>query len=221
MEFNIVTIFPELVRPFSEEGLLKKAINKKIIDIKIHDLRFWAKDKHSKVDDRPFGGGLGMVMKVEPIFNCLQDIKKKNSAVVVFTPRGKKFNQGLAKELSSFDQLIFVCGRYEGIDERVSRYLADYNLSVGNYVLMGGELPAMIVTETVARLIPGVIGKEEFLAERQREVGFLEYPQYTRPEEFVPPGSRPWRVPAVLLSGDHKKISAWKNKKGKLIKWKQ
>jgi tRNA (guanine37-N1)-methyltransferase len=218
MEFNIITIFPELVNPFSEEGLLKKAIDKKIIDIKIHNLRSWANNKHSKVDDRPFGGGLGMVMQVEPIFNCLQDIKKDNSAVIVFTPRGKKFNQTIAKELSSFNQLIFVCGRYEGIDERVSHHLADYNLSVGNYVLMGGELPAMIVTETVARLIPGVIGKKEFLAERQKEDGFLEYPQYTRPEEFTPPGGRPWRVPAVLLSGDHKKISAWKDKKRKLIK---
>ena len=159
-----------------------------------------------------------MVMKIEPISKAVQELKEKRakSKVILFTPRGKKFNQRRAQEYANLDQLIMICGRYEGVDERIGKYIADEQISIGNYDLMGGELPAMIVAETVARLIPGVIGKKEFLQERVKEGGFMEYPQYTRPEVFEIEGKMR-SVPKILLSGDHKKIAAWRTKHGKLI----
>ncbi len=214
MKFDIITIFPEIFDSYLQESLLKRAQEKRLIEIKTHNLRDWTNDSHKTVDDSPFGGGLGMVMKIEPIAQAIRAIKSKaKTKTILFTPRGKKFTQKKAYELSKLAQLIMICGRYEGIDERVGKHIADEQISIGDYDLMGGELPAMIVIETVSRLIPGVIGKDEFLKEHMRDEGFIEYPQYTRPEVF-----KKWGVPKVLLSGDHKKIEEWRSKHGKVIK---
>jgi len=219
--FDILTIFPDIFNSYFKESLIARAIKKKIIKIRVHNLRKWTNDRHKSVDDRPFGGGLGMVMKIEPIFKAVKELKRKKrgkSKVILFTPRGKKFNQKLAYQLSKLDQIIFICGRYEGVDERVAKHIADINLSIGDYVLMGGELPAMVVIETVARLIPGVIEKKQLLKERiTKEKRFIEYPQYTRPEVFEPKKGEKWRVPKVLLSGNHKKIEEWRKKRMKII----
>ena len=213
MRFDIITIFPEIFDSYFKESLIKRALKRRLIKIQVHNLRKWTKDRHRTVDDKPFGGGLGMVMKVETIYRAVKALKKKNSRVILFTPRGKKFNQKTAYRLSGSAHLIFICGRYEGIDERVAKNLVDEEFSIGDYVLMGGELPAMVIIETVARLIPGVLGKPQLLKERvTRKGGFIEYPQYTRPEVF-----RKWRVPKVLLSGNHKKIEEWRKKHQKVI----
>ena len=224
IRFDVFTIFPELFEPFSNESLLKRAQQKKLLKIEAHNLRKWAKDKHKTVDDKPFGGGLGMVMKVEPIYKAVKQLKKpKKAKVVLFTPRGKKFDQKMASDFAKLNQIIFLCGRYEGVDERVAQHLADIELSMGDYVLMGGEIPAMAVIEATARLIPGVVGKPSFLPERLQKAkkgqkqGFLEYPQYTRPEVFSPRKGVSWKVPKVLLSGNHKKIGEWKAKHGRVI----
>lgn len=228
--FDIITIFPQVFDSFLKESFIKKAQEKGLIKIRVHNLRDFATDKHKTVDDRPYGGGLGMVLKIEPIFRALKSLAKfkiqnskfkiaeKKSKVILFTPRGKLFNQKLAYRLSKLKRIIMICGRYEGIDERVAKYIADLKLSIGNYDLMGGELPAMVVIETVARLIPGVVGKPEFLKERvTKEKGFIEYAQYTRPEVFSPKKGVYWRVPKVLLSGNHKKIAEWREKHKKII----
>jgi len=229
MTFDVITIFPNLFHSFLNESLIARAQKKQLIKIKIHNLRDWAKDRHKTVDDRPFGGGLGMVLKIEPIFKAIKEIKRikrlsdKKRKIILFTPRGKKFNQKIAYQLSKLNQIIMICGRYEGVDERVTKHIADLELSIGDYDLMGGELPAMVVIETVARLIPGVLGKPELLKERvTKEKGFIEYPQYTRPPKFFPGKfwrARPevWRVPKVLLSGHHQKIAEWRKKHGKVI----
>ncbi|MDO8655428.1 MAG: tRNA (guanosine(37)-N1)-methyltransferase TrmD, partial [bacterium] len=190
----------------------------------------WTKDRHRVVDDKPYGGGLGMVMKVEPIFRAVESIKKSfrsqasgsrpkvsKTKVILFTPRGRKFTQERAHAWAKLDQLIFICGRYEGIDERVAKHIADEEISVGDYVLMGGEVAAMAVIETVSRLIPGVIGKEAFLKERKKKTGFLEYPQYTRPETFEPKKGVRWKVPKVLLSGNHADIEKARKIQGRII----
>ena len=236
MTFDVITIFPEIFDSYLKESLVFRAQKKKLIKINIHNLRKWTRDKHKTVDDRPYGGGLGMVIKVEPVFRAVSTLKSKiknqKSKIILFTPRGKKFNQKIAYKLSKLNQIIMICGRYEGVDERVAKYIADLELSIGDYDLMGGELPTMIVIETVARLIPGVLGKPELLKERTtKEKGFIEYPQYTRPELFdirkyiknwraCPPKFRKakiWRVPKVLISGHHKKIEEWRRKHQKII----
>ena len=237
--FDVITIFPEIFDSYIKESLIARAQKKNLIKINIHNLRKWTNDRHKTVDERPYGGGLGMVLKVEPIYRAVSTLisnsqfsifkqKRKKKKVILFTPRGKKFNQQIAYKLSKFDKVIFICGRYEGVDERVAKNIADMELSVGDYDLMGGELPAMIFIETVARLIPGVLGKPALLKERiTREKGFIEYPQYTRPEVFSPSKGKArlpkfhkakvWRVPKVLLSGHHKKIEEWRGKYGKAI----
>ena len=214
LKFDIVTIFPKIFDSYLKESLIGKAQKKKLISIKIHNLRDFTQDRHKSVDERPFGGGLGMVMKVEPICKAVKKIKKsRKSKVILFTPRGKKFNQKIAYHLSKLDQVIMICGRYEGVDERVAKHVADMELSIGDFDLMGGELPAIIVTETVTRLIPGAIGKPSLLKERiTKEKGFIEYPQYTRPEVF-----KNWPVPKVLISGNHKEIEKWRKKHQKTI----
>ena len=227
MRFDIITIFPNIFQSYLSESLIARALKKRLLKINVHNLRDWAKDKHKIVDDRPFGGGLGMVLKIEPIYRSVQFLKSKiknqKSKVILFTPRGKKFNQKIAYSFSKLDQLILICGRYEGIDERVAKYISDIELSIGDYVLMGGELPAMTVIETVARLIPDVIGKSQLLKERIPPVrgrggrGFIEYAQYTRPEIFSPEVGVKWPVPKVLLSGNHKKIEKWREKHKKNI----
>ena len=221
MIFDVITIFPKIFDSFLKESFIKRAQQKKLIKINIHNLRKWTIDKHKTVDDRPFGGGLGMVLKVEPIYRAVKAIKAlkaKKVKMILFTPRGKKFNQKMAYQLSKLNQIIMICGRYEGVDERVAKYIADIELSIGDYDLMGGELPAMIVMETVARLIPGVLGKPELLKERiTKEKGFIEYPQYTRPEVFEPKKGVKWKVPKVLLSGHHQKIEEWRKKHRKVV----
>lgn len=214
IKFDIITIFPEIFNSYFSESLINRGQRKKLIKVNIHNLRDWTSDKHKTVDDKPFGGGLGMVMKIEPIFKVVKDLKKKKKTkVVLFTPRGKKFNQKMAYQFSKLDQIILICGRYEGVDERVAKNIADIELSIGDYDLMGGELPAMIVIESVSRLIPGVLGKEQLLKDRiTKEKGFIEYVQYTRPEIF-----NKWRVPKVLISGNHKKIEEWRRKHSKTI----
>ncbi|MCD6177664.1 tRNA (guanosine(37)-N1)-methyltransferase TrmD [bacterium] len=224
IRFDIITIFPKIFDSYFKESLINKAIKKKLIKVEIHNLRDFTSDRRKTVDDRPFGGGFGMVMKIEPIYKAIKSIpKRKKRKVILFTPRGKKFTQKIAYQLSKLNQIIFICGRYEGVDERVAKYLADMELSIGDYDLMGGELPAMVVIEVVARLIPGVLGKKEFLRERtaltkgKKEKGFIEYPQYTRPAVFSPKKGVEWKVPKVLLSGDHKRIQEWRKKHQKII----
>ena len=219
LTFDVITIFPEIFDSYLKESLIARAQKKKLIKINVHNLRKWTTDRHQTVDDRPFGGGLGMVLKVEPIYKAVKAVKKKKKVkIILFTPRGKKFNQKIAYQLSKLYQLIMICGRYEGVDERAAKYIADLELSIGDYDLMGGELPAMVVIETVARLIPGILGKEQLLKERiTKEKGFIEYPQYTRPEVFSPKKGLKWRVPKVLLSCNHKKIAEWRKKHQKVI----
>jgi len=222
--FDIITIFPKIFDGFLKESFIKKAIQKRKIKIRIWNLRDFTQDKHKTVDDRPYGGGLGMVLKVEPIYRAVSKIKKKRKAkkrerkIILFTPRGKQFNQRMALKFSKLKHLILICGRYEGVDERVAKYIADITLSIGPYDLMGGEIPAMVVIEAVSRLIPGVLGKTELLKERiTKTKGFVEYAQYTRPAVFSPQKGIFWKVPKVLLSGNHKKIKEWREKHKKVI----
>lgn len=218
IKFDIITIFPEIFDSYFKESLIQRAQKKRLIKINVHNLRKWTKDRHQVVDDRPFGGGVGMVMKVEPIYKAVKTIKKAKTKVILFTPRGKKFNQKMAYRLSKSNHLILICGRYEGVDERIAKYIADEEISIGDYDLMGGELPAMVIIETISRLIPGVLGKPQLLKERiTKEKGFIEYPQYTRPETFLPRRGIKWKVPEVLTSGNHKKIEEWRQKHGKII----
>jgi len=230
MRFDIITIFPEIFDSYFKEGLIAKAQKKRLIKINIHNLRKWTNDKHQTVDDRPYGGGGGMVLMVEPIFRAVKAIISKSRLdsrkrkIVLFTPRGKQFNQKLALNFSKLKQIIMICGRYEGVDERVAKYIADIELSIGPYDLMGGELPAMILVESISRLIPGVLGKSQLLKERvTKRKGFIEYPQYTRPPKFYPKGKfwrtgpRIWNVPKDLISGDHKKINKWRKRFQKSI----
>jgi tRNA (guanine37-N1)-methyltransferase len=223
MIFDVITLFPEVFETYFQQSLIEKAREKEIVKINIFDLRDFSSDKHKTVDDKPFGGGRGMVLKIEPIYKAVKSLKKrknKKTKVILFTPRGKKFNQKMATQFSKLDRLILISGRYEGIDERVAKYIADEKISIGDYVLMGGDLPSLVVIETVARLIPGVIGKSELLKERiTKKKGFIEYPQYTRPEVFAVPARKKiyWKVPRVLLSGNHKKIEQWRKKHRKVI----
>jgi len=224
MVFDIITIFPRIFDSYLRESFIKKAIKSGKISVNIHDLRKFTKDPHKSVDDRPYGGGLGMVLKVEPIFRAVQSLKQLKhfkqlkQKTILFTPRGKKFSQQMAYKLSKLDRVIMICGRYEGVDERVAKNIADMEISIGDYDLMGGELPTMVLMETMVRLIPGVLGKPEFLQERiTKTKGFLEFPQYTRPEIFKPKKRVEWRVPKLFLSGHHKKIEEWRKKHGKAI----
>ncbi|MDO8495231.1 MAG: tRNA (guanosine(37)-N1)-methyltransferase TrmD [bacterium] len=206
LKFDVITIFPDIFKGFVEESLLARGQAKKLIKINLHNLRKWANDKHQTVDDRPFGGGPGMVMKVEPIMKAVKAVSSKTSKktkVILFSPRGKKFNQEMAKKWAKLDQVVFICGRYEGVDERVADYLADEVVSIGDYVLNGGEVAAMIVMEAVSRLVPGFIAKKES-AEK------FDHAQFTRPEQLVI-GKKKISVPKVLLSGDHKKIEEWRD----------
>jgi len=281
MRFDIITIFPRIFDSYFDESILARAQKKKLIEIRAHDLRKWTKDKHKKVDDSPYGGGPGMIFKVEPLWRAVESVKKLSKSktilchpgldpgsrlqtkslptslyekggedldsrfpvypreggggndkgrasakqrIILFSAKGKTFTQADARRLAKYDQLILICGRYEGVDERVAEHIADEELSVGNFVLTGGEIPAMIVVDSISRLIPGVLGKSESLKEesfsankqltinsKQRgENQYLEYPQYTRPEKF-----KGWKVPEVLLGGNHKEIQKWREKENK------
>jgi len=237
MRFDVITIFPEIFDSYLKESLISKALKKKIIEFKAHDLRSWSQDKRKTIDSKCFGGGLGMVIKVEPILKCVLSVKKKNlkSKTILLTPRGRKFNQKKAYQFSKLDQLIIISGRYEGVDERVAKYIADEEVSVGDYILMGGEIPSLAIFEATARLVPGVVNSSDFLnqkTEKEKRLikGMIEVPQYTRPEIFVPSqfvGTKlknkmikkttKWKVPKDLISGDHKKIELWRKKHGQSI----
>jgi tRNA (guanine37-N1)-methyltransferase len=216
MRFDILTIFPEMFGSYFSESIIKRAIEKKLLDIRVHDLRRWAEGKHRKVDDRPFGGGPGMVMAVAPFFRALKSLKAagKSTRIVLMSAKGSKFNHKEAVRLSKYKRLILLCGRYEGVDQRVARHLADEEISVGDFVVTGGELPAMVLVDAVSRHVPGVLGKAESLEqESHAQEGITEYPQYTRPEIFAPKKGVKWAVPQILLSGDHKKIAEWRKSK--------
>ncbi len=216
MIFDIITIFPDIFESYFNESIIKRAQEKKLVKINVHNLRDFTKDKHKTVDDKSYGGGPGMVMKIEPIYNAVSSLKKlkvksQKLKVILFSPKGKKFDQKMAKRFSKLDRLVVICGHYEGVDERVAQHIADEEVSVGDYVLTGGEIPAMIVVDAISRLIPGVLGKEESLEEKKGS-----YPVYTRPENFLPrrQAGKKWQVPKVLLSGNHKKIKEWREKHG-------
>lgn len=217
MRIDILSIFPSMFEGYFSESIIKRARTARRLDIRVHDLRRWAEGKHRKVDDRPFGGGPGMVMMVGPFHRALKALRLGRKArVVLLSAKGPRFTHKDAVRLSKYSRLVLLCGRYEGVDERVAKHLADEELSIGDFVLTGGELAAMVVTDAVARHVPGVLGKAESLAtESHTEEGVTEHPQYTRPEEFAPAKGKKWRVPDVLLSGDHKKIAEWRSMKSK------
>jgi tRNA (guanine37-N1)-methyltransferase len=213
MRFDILTLFPELFSSPFRQSILKRAIDNGLVEIHIHDIRNYATDKHRVVDDYPYGGGEGMVMKVEPIQRALEAvkaIKKKDSTpprTILLAPVGNTFNQGKAWELADLKNVILICGRYQGVDERVKELFVDEEISIGDYVLSGGEIPAMVIVDAVSRLVPGVLGCDRSAREDSFSMGLLEYPHYTRPETF-----EDHAVPEVLLSGDHKKIEEWRHK---------
>jgi tRNA (guanine37-N1)-methyltransferase len=203
---DVVTIFPEALEPFLRSSLLGKAAEKGLVDIVVHNLRNYTSDKHRKVDDEPYGGGPGMVMTPEPFFAAVEAIDPGRRAhTVLLSPQGRRLTQALVKELAARDSIVLLCGRYEGVDERVAEHLADEEVSVGDYVLAGGEAAALVVIDAIARVLPGVVGDPESVARESFEDGLLDHPHYTRPEEF-----RGHKVPAVLLSGNHAEIERWR-----------
>jgi tRNA (guanine37-N1)-methyltransferase len=194
-----------------DESIIKRARQKGILDLKIHDLRDWTHDQRRTVDDRPFGGGPGMLLKPEPLFEAIESLRREKTRVVLFSPAGRKFDQGIARELAQQEDLLFITGHYEGFDERVRESLVDDELSIGDYVLTNGALPVMVVVDAVTRLLPGVLGDDESSLDESFSHGLLEYPQYTRPAEF-----RGMKVPDVLLSGNHAEIAKWRREQAKL-----
>ena len=209
MRIDILTLFPNMFSGPFAESIVKRAMDRNLISITIHNLRDWGSGKHKVVDDYPFGGGTGMVMKSGPLFEATEAIKAEGACssapVILLTPQGRVFNQRIAAELAALDQLILICGHYEGIDERVREHLATDEISIGDYVLTGGELAAMVVVDAVVRQLPGVLGSEDSAKDDSHTSGLLEYPQYTRPRTY-----RGWEVPQVLLSGNHAQIAAWR-----------
>ncbi len=208
MVIDVLTLFPAMFESVFSESILKRAQEKGLVDINIHDLRRWTSDKRGTVDDRPFGGGPGMVLKPEPIFKALNELRKEDSYVILLGPSGKSLEQSYLVELKSRSHIILVCGHYEDVDERVRKHLIDQEVSIGDYILTCGELPAMIIVDSLVRLLPGVLGNEDANEWESFSRGLLEYPQYTRPADF-----NGWAVPDVLLSGDHKEIEEWRFKK--------
>ena len=213
MRFDVITIFPEMFAPILNESIIKRAQQKKKVAIRVHDLRAYTKDKHKKVDDRPFGGGPGMVMTPQPFFDAVKRIKgKRKGKVILMSPSGKRLTQKLVRDLAKDKNLIVLCGHYEGVDERVREKLVDESISIGDYVLTGGEIPAMVLIDCVTRLLPGVVGKEASLTDESFEGGLLEYPHYTRPANF-----RGAKVPDVLLSGNHLAIKKWRQEQSRRV----
>lgn len=208
MKIDILTLFPNMFEGFKDESIIGRAIKTKKVDIKINNLRDYTDDKHKHVDDTPYGGGAGMVLKCEPVFNAIDKLKKENSKVLLLSPQGIPFTQRLAKKLSKENHLIMICGHYEGFDERIVS-LSDMEISIGDYILTGGELPSMVITDAITRLLPGVIEKESYEKESFEE-NLLDYPTYTKPRNF-----NGMEVPDVLLSGNHKKINEWRKEEAK------
>ncbi|MDO8668181.1 MAG: tRNA (guanosine(37)-N1)-methyltransferase TrmD [bacterium] len=257
MTFHIITIFPKIFDSYFNESIIKRALKKNLIDIKIHNLRDWTTDNHKTVDDAPFGGGAGMVMKIEPLYKALKDIesrimnnelwkknKKKthnskfkihNSKIVLLSAKGKTWNQAMAKSYSHLNNIILICGRYEGVDERITKFIDD-EISIGDYILTGGEIGALTIIDSITRLLPGALGNSESAKNESHTIpGVLEHPQYTRPEVFIASplisaplikgvrgilkrkGIKRYRVPKILLSGNHKKVEEWRKKHSKRI----
>lgn len=217
MRIDIVTIFPKMFDAVLGESIIKRAKEKKVVEINVIDLRLFSKDKHRKVDDKPFGGGPGMVMNAEPFFEAVNYIRKKTkdqrlkTRTILLSPRGKKLDHALAVKLSKYEHMILLCGHYEGVDERVTGSLADDEISIGDFILTGGELPAMVIIDSVTRLLSGALGDENSCKEESFSEGLLEYPHYTRPADY-----NGMKVPDVLLSGDHEKIKEWR--RGEAVK---
>lgn len=208
MKIDILTLFPESFENILNISILKRAREKGLVEIQIFNIRDFSHDKHKRVDDYPYGGGTGLVLKPEPLFNAIEHIKNKDSKVIYLSPQGKVYNQKLAYLLSKEKHLILLCGHYEGVDQRVIDHLVDEEISIGDYILTGGELPAMVLIDSIVRLIPGVLGSFESIMNESFSEGLLEYPQYTRPRVY-----RDLKVPEILLSGNHGEIKKWRRKK--------
>ena len=232
MTFHIITIFPKIFDSYFSESILKRAREKKLVDIKIHNLRDYTADKHKTVDDTPYGGGAGMVLKIEPILECLKAInfqfsifnfqkilkskinKSKKTRVILFSAKGKRYTQADAKRLKKYENIVMICGRYEGVDERVAKYLADEEISIGDFVMTGGEIPAMAVVDSITRLVPDALGNAQSPKnESFSKKNYLEHSQYTKPAEY-----NKWKVPEVLLGGNHGEIDKWRKKNSKKAK---
>jgi tRNA (guanine37-N1)-methyltransferase len=211
MKIDVLTLFPAMFAGPLDESIIKRARTKGLLDLKVHDLRDWTHDRHRTVDDRPFGGGPGMLMKPEPIFEAVESLRRDGTKVILLSPAGRKFDQQIARDLAEQKDLLLVIGHYEGFDERLRQSLADDELSIGDYVLTNGALPAMVVIDAVTRLLPGVLGDDESSRDESFSHGLLEYPQYTRPAEF-----RGMKVPDVLMSGNHAEIEKWRREQAKL-----
>jgi tRNA (guanine37-N1)-methyltransferase len=213
MRFEVFTLFPETFAPYLQASILQKAAERGLVEISLHNIRDWARDKHHTTDDTPYGGGGGMVMKPEPVFEAVESVLGPEPVcpVILLTPQGRVFNHTIAEELVQHERLALLCGRYEGVDERIRQGLVSDEISIGDYVLTGGELPAMIIIDAVSRLIPGVLGDPDGAMDDSHASGLLEYPHYTRPPEF-----HGQAVPEVLLSGDHAKIEQWRREQSLL-----
>jgi len=217
LRFDVFTLFPEVFTPYLQASILQRAQGADLVSVKLHNIRDWATDRHHVCDDIPYGGGGGMVMKPEPIFAAVEAIlgSPPSCPLILLTPQGRVFNQTIARQLSGQPHLGLLCGRYEGIDERVRQHLVTDEISIGDYVLSGGELPALVLIDAITRLIPGALGDPEGAWDDSHASGLLEYPHYTRPPEF-----RHWRVPEILLSGDHARIALWRRQQA-LLRTKQ
>jgi tRNA (guanine37-N1)-methyltransferase len=213
MRFDVFTLFPAALKPYFEISILQKAIEHGLLEVNLHDIRSWTHDRHHVTDDTPYGGGGGMVMKPEPIFNAVEDVlgAPPQCPLVLLTPQGRVFNMKIAHELAAYPRVGLLCGRYEGVDERVRQYLVTDEISIGDYVLTGGELPALVVMDAVVRFIPGVLGDPDGAMDDSHASGLLEYPHYTRPLDF-----RGWTVPDVLLSGHHANLTRWRREQSLL-----
>lgn len=206
MKIDVLTLFPNMFIEVFNTSIIKRAQSKGLLKIKVHNLRNWGEGERLNVDDRPYGGGVGMILKVDIIDKAVSELKSKNSKVILLDAAGEKYTQGKAQEFSKFKHIILIAGHYEGVDHRVNEHIADEVVSIGDYVLTGGEIPSMVLVDSVIRLLPGVLGKDESsVDESHKEPGYIEYPQYTRPEKY-----KNWEVPKVLLSGNHKEIKKWR-----------
>jgi len=216
MEFDVFTLFPDMFTSYLQASILQRAIMRGLVEVRLHDIRAWAPGKHHVTDEPPYGGGGGMVMKVEPIFNAVEAIlgSPPQHPVILLTPQGRLFNQKVAQELLTYSRIGLLCGHYEGVDERVREHLVSDEISIGDFVLTGGELPALVIIDAISRLIPGVLGDADGAMNDSHASGLLEYPHYTRPAEY-----RGWRVPEVLLSGHHAEIARWRREQALKRTW--
>ena len=213
LRFDVFTLFPEVFTPYLETSILQRAQGSHLVEVQLYNIRDWTTDRHHVCDDMPYGGGGGMVMKPEPIFTAVEAVlgAPPKCPIILLSPQGRVFTQAIAEELSQQPHLALLCGRYEGIDERVREHLVTDEISIGDYVLSGGELPALVLIDAITRLLPGALGDPEGAWDDSHATGLLEYPQYTRPPEF-----RSWRVPDILLSGDHGRIATWRRQQALL-----